>query len=229
MPRTNVTLGLDLGTNSIGWAVVDELEQKIVAAGVRVFPEGVDRDQQGGEQSKSQARRVARGMRRQIRRRARRKRMVRKALQSIGLLPNHPDELNELLADNINKNPYRLRAAALKRKLTKYQLGRVFLHLATRRGFLSNRKMDKTADAKGMLEEIGELHETLATRNQVLGQYLHDLDKNWDHRTGRDEERVRPRQTRRSMYETEFNAIWEKQREFHPELLTDELKHGAMG
>ena len=49
MPRTNLTLGLDLGPNSIGWAVVDETQRKIVAAGVRVFPEGVDRDQQGGE------------------------------------------------------------------------------------------------------------------------------------------------------------------------------------
>src|SRR5262245_10016486 len=52
------TLGLDLGPNSIGWSLVDEQSQRIVAAGVRVFPEGVDRDQQGGEHSKSEQRRI---------------------------------------------------------------------------------------------------------------------------------------------------------------------------
>jgi CRISPR-associated endonuclease Csn1 len=30
-------LGLDLGTNSIGWAVVDTSEKKIVDTGVRTF------------------------------------------------------------------------------------------------------------------------------------------------------------------------------------------------
>jgi CRISPR-associated endonuclease Csn1 len=34
-------LGLDLGTNSIGWAVVDKENQKILDAGVRIFQEGV--------------------------------------------------------------------------------------------------------------------------------------------------------------------------------------------
>ena len=34
------TLGLDLGANSIGWSLV--ADDRIVAAGVRVFPEGVD-------------------------------------------------------------------------------------------------------------------------------------------------------------------------------------------
>ena len=33
-------LGLDLGTNSIGWAVVDTSEKKIVDTGIRIFPEG---------------------------------------------------------------------------------------------------------------------------------------------------------------------------------------------
>ena len=31
-------LGLDLGTNSIGWAVVDDSEKKILDAGIRIFP-----------------------------------------------------------------------------------------------------------------------------------------------------------------------------------------------
>ena len=31
-------LGLDLGTNSIGWALVDKSEQKIVGLGARIVP-----------------------------------------------------------------------------------------------------------------------------------------------------------------------------------------------
>jgi len=42
-----ITLGLDLGPNSIGWALIredsdDPSQSGIVDVGVRVFPEGVD-------------------------------------------------------------------------------------------------------------------------------------------------------------------------------------------
>ena len=51
----NRTLGLDIGSNSIGWALIetDGQRSRIVGMGVRVFPEGVDRDQQGAEHSKN--------------------------------------------------------------------------------------------------------------------------------------------------------------------------------
>ena len=42
-------LGLDLGSNSVGWALIDEADGKLIAMGSRVFPEGVDRDKTGGE------------------------------------------------------------------------------------------------------------------------------------------------------------------------------------
>ncbi len=222
-------LGLDVGPTSLGWALVDETNRTVIDDGVRIFPEGVDRDQQGGEQSKSQARREARGLRRQIRRRARRKRIVREALQSIRLLPASADELHLLVSGPSVKTPYQLRADAVKQKLEPHELGRVFLHLATRRGFLSNRKTDKRGDAKGMLEEIGELNETLTKRSELLGQYLYYLDKSFDHRSSRDQDRVRHRHTRRAMFEAEFDAIWNKQREYYPDLLTDGLKYGTLG
>jgi CRISPR-associated endonuclease Csn1 len=129
----------------------------------------------------------------------------------------------------VNASPYQLRAEALQRKLTRHELGCVLLHFATRRGFLSNRKTDRTSDSKGMLEEIGELQKTLARRRETLGQYLWHLSESFDHRDSRDQDRVRHRHTLRSMYEVEFEAIWEKQRTFYPELLTDELKFGAHG
>ena len=33
-------LGLDLGSNSIGWAVVDKDNRKVCRTGVRIFQEG---------------------------------------------------------------------------------------------------------------------------------------------------------------------------------------------
>ena len=36
------TLGLDLGTNSLGWAVLDDITGDILDKGVVVFPEGID-------------------------------------------------------------------------------------------------------------------------------------------------------------------------------------------
>lgn len=45
-------LGLDIGTNSIGWGIVDERKHKIENCGVYIFPEGV-KIEKGNESSKA--------------------------------------------------------------------------------------------------------------------------------------------------------------------------------
>ncbi len=136
----NLTLGLDVGCTSIGWSLIDEEGGRILAAGVRVFPEGVDRDQQGGEKSKSQSRRDARGMRRQLARRARRRRHLRETLASIGLFPGDADDLKCLMASCgpkkqsrcelrhvkgrcLANDAYDLRRKALTEKLEPFEIG----------------------------------------------------------------------------------------------------------
>ena len=57
------TLGLDIGTNSIGWGIVDEREQKIQNCGVYIFPEGVKR-KKGNESPKASERTGFRSARR---------------------------------------------------------------------------------------------------------------------------------------------------------------------
>ena len=218
---STVTLGLDLGPTSVGWALIDDIEQTVIAAGVRVFPEGVDRDQQGGEKPKMATRRTARGMRRQIARRRLRKGRLRACLTSAGLLPNDPAQLNALL----DENPYSLRRRALDEKLHPHQIGRVFLHFASRRGFLSNRKTDRTKEAKGMLAEIEGLAAHMAeTGARTLGEYLARIGEGFDHRSSPEADRLRGRHTQRQMYRDEFEQIWNAQRPRHPDLLTDELK-----
>jgi len=45
-------LGLDLGSSSIGWALIDDKNKQIIDSGVRVFEEGVNRGTSGKEDSK---------------------------------------------------------------------------------------------------------------------------------------------------------------------------------
>jgi CRISPR-associated endonuclease Csn1 len=176
------TLGLDLGSNSIGWALVDAESAAVLAAGVRIFPEGVDRDKQGGELSKNETRRQARGMRRQIVRRAKRKRRLRTLLVKAGLLPDvallpseNPQrvewEKNAFLASD----PYTLRRKALDGPLEPYEIGRALLHIAQHRGFLSNRKTDKVKkkETSDMLQQISQLESEIQLANdRTLGEHL---------------------------------------------------------
>ena len=216
-------LGLDLGPTSIGWALLGNGEDRLAAMGVRIFPEGVDRDQQGGEKSKMAARRDARGMRRQIARRARRKRRLRSLLTRHGLLPPDSDQLGTLLGTN----PYPLRARALDERLSLYEIGRVLVHLNQRRGFLSNRKTDKARakETEGMLAEMRDLAQAIREAGcRTLGEYLARIAECSDRASGNPAVQIRRRHTRRDMYEEEFSRIWEAQAAHHPDVLTDQLR-----
>ena len=59
------TLGLDIGTNSIGWALVDKPNKLIVGMGSRIIPMGAEltKFEQGQPQTKNANRRLARGAR----------------------------------------------------------------------------------------------------------------------------------------------------------------------
>lgn len=82
-------LGLDLGTNSIGWAIVDDVQNKILGIGSRIFPMGVENlgEGEGREMSKNAGRTGARGVRRQFFRRRLRKKILLKALSENKMCP----------------------------------------------------------------------------------------------------------------------------------------------
>ena len=86
-------LGLDLGTNSIGWAVVEKEdgEYSLFDKGVRIFQEGV-KIEKGIESSKAAERTEHRGARRLKYRRKRRKIETLKALSAYGYCPLLTDE-----------------------------------------------------------------------------------------------------------------------------------------
>ncbi|HVZ59605.1 MAG TPA: hypothetical protein VG892_02365, partial [Terriglobales bacterium] len=84
------TLGLDIGSASIGWSLIDP-ENRRVAAGARIFDPGVDLQKfEKGEEgsSKNVDRRTARLHRRQLRRREGRQNELFCLLKKSGLMPS---------------------------------------------------------------------------------------------------------------------------------------------
>ncbi len=232
-------LGLDLGTNSIGWAVVDDEANKISGMGSRIFPMGVDNLGDGdNELSKNASRTGARGVRRQFFRRRLRKKVLLKSLSENEMCPLVSTDFedwkktkqfpSEKLSTWFTLNPYELRQKALNEKLTLEEIGRIFYHLIQRRGFLSNSRKGGSDDGaifKGNPKEgkIG-IDETLKSiEDKTLGSYLFEIYPKENQPFQNGLERIRNRYTTRKMYVDEFELIWEKQAKFHKEL-NDALK-----
>lgn len=231
-------LGIDTGTNSLGWAVVDKDERgtKLVAKGTNIFSEGV-KIEKGIESSKASERTEHRSVRKHYWRRKIRKIRLLTILSENHLCPPLPKSdlrewrlkkvypNNELFMewqrteDKTNTNPYRFRYICLTQKLDlsditqRYMLGRALYHLNQRRGFLSNRK-DTSKESEGAVKEgISILSEEMkASGCEYLGEYFYQL-----YREGK---RIRNHYTaRKEHYLKEYHAICAKQ-ELDAELVT---------
>jgi CRISPR-associated endonuclease Csn1 len=228
-------LGLDIGSNSIGWALVEcekDKPRKLLRAGVRVFDAGTDGDiESGGDVSRGKDRRDARQRRRMLQRRSMRLHTLASELQISGLLPpgdisnssarnSYFADLDRALADglpDLGTLPFRLRAAALDKPMKPHEIGRALYHLAQRRGFLSGRKQldEKKKKEEGVVKDgIGKLAEEMrAAGARTLGEFFSRLDPH--------EHRIRARYTSRQMHKDEFNAIWIAQSPHYPDPLND--------
>ena len=231
-------LGLDVGSNSIGWCVLDlarpetqsdslKLEPcAIRAMGVRIFPDG--RDPQS-EASLAVDRRDARSQRRRRDRFLYRKKRLMRALIRHGLMSTDLEGRKQLEVND----PYALRAKGVTGKLEPYELGRALLHLGQRRGFKSNRKTDaKDDDKQATKTGIRQLGEQLETEGfTTLGAFLHSQ------REQGVSVRFRPHPSEknknqnawnfypsRAMYEEEFEKLWEEQLKHHPQLLHEDVR-----
>ena len=89
------TLGLDLGSNSLGWAILDDITGDILDKGVIVFPEGVDLDAKSSTDTPAAICRAARMARRMKFRRKLRKWHLLKILIEVGMCPLTRAELDE--------------------------------------------------------------------------------------------------------------------------------------
>src|SRR5574344_652816 len=233
-------LGLDLGTNSIGWAIVEkesaETDYKLLDKGVDIFQEGV-KIEKGIESSKAAERTGYRSARRRLFRRKLRKIETLKVLVKYHYCPSVTQQqlndwrykdiypINEDFIlwqrtdDNKDKNPYYDRYLSLTKKLDlsvekdRFLLGRALYHISQRRGFLSNR-LESTKESEGAVKEgISELDKDIQQAGcSYLGEYFY--------KCYHDGVKIRKRYTsRKEHYEKEFNAICKKQ-----ELAADVIK-----
>ena len=228
-------LGLDTGTNSLGWAIVDQEENgqyTLVDKGVIIFQEGV-KIEKGIESSKAAERTGHRALRRQYFRRRLRKIEVLKVLIRYNLCPALTEEDLELwklrkiypkkddfmlwqrTSDNDDINPYHSRYICLNEVLDlnkeqdRYTLGRAFYHMAQRRGFLSNRLDTTEEQENGAVKSgIADLNKEIEESGCIyLGEYFYKLYKEKGNTV-----RIRTRYTdREDHYKKEFFAICEKQ------------------
>jgi len=242
-------LGLDVGSNSIGWCAVklapDEGHSEkapryrpsgVLDAGVRILTpnEEAGRDPQS-KASLAADRRAARSARRRRARFVRRQKRLMHILIEAGLMP--ADESARKALEKLD--PYWFRAAALDGRLEPYELGRALFHLGQRRGFKSNRLADSDDNEKSAMKTgMRDLQEALDSNDaRTLGEFLakrHRRDKHGDRIGGREPESVRFRPTAqgaknlyefyptRDMIESELDEIWKHQRPHHT-LLTDDL------
>lgn len=217
-------LGLDLGTNSIGWAVVNEAENEteqssIIKIGVRVNP--LTTDELGNfEKGKSITTNSVRTEKRSARRNLQRYKLRKEALIKI-LKNNNFITDDTILSEQGNKTTfetYSLRAKAADEEITLTEFARVLLMLNKKRGYKSSRKAKSTDE--GQLIDGMSVARELYDRDLTPGQYVFELLKNKVKHTP---------DFYRSDLQNEFEKIWEFQKQYYSELFTDELKEQLKG
>lgn len=238
MAQMRYRLALDLGSTSLGWAMirlnhdVPPAPVAVIKAGVRIFSDG--RNPKDGS-SLAVTRREARAMRRRRDRLLKRKERMTQTLINHGFFPKDEAQRKTL----VTLNPYALRAKGLDEALTPAEFARALFHINQRRGFKSNRKTDKKDNDSGALKQaISKLRTAMQDEScRSVGEWLHKRDM------AGQTVRARYRQTKvtkddgktridksydlyidRAMIEAEFDALWAKQASLNPELFNEQAR-----
>lgn len=211
-------LGLDLGTTSIGWAVVNEAESKnektsIVKLGVRVVPlttDEISNFDKGKSITTNADRTLKRGARRNLQRYKLRRENLIEVLKTAGWISD-----DTVLAEQGNDSTFQtlyLRAKAVNEEISLGELARVLLMINKKRGYKSNRKLNA---ADGQAVDSMDVAKELYDRNLTVGEYVCEQ---------LDGEKYRIPEFYRSDLVEEFDRIWDCQKQFYPDLLSDDLK-----
>ncbi len=220
-------LGLDLGSSSIGWAVVDEWngeilneenarcdkKDRIVDIGSRIIPLSVDESTQfskGQALTKNADRTKCRTQRKGYDRYQLRRALLLDELNRLGMYDGSTLKLSKL-------DLWGLRAQAVADKISLRELGRVLCHLNQKRGYRTVKSDFEDKKQGTYVQAVVTRYDELRERGLTVGQYLYNELKSDP--AFRCKERVYPR----NAYIEEYDAIMACQRLFYPELLTDEV------
>ena len=217
-------LGLDLGTTSIGWAIVDEADKaeeisSIIKTGVRVVPLSTDEQisfEKGQSITINADRTLKRGMRRNLFRYKMRRKAVIENLKENGSLGTETP-LGEI-DKNSTFSTYKARAEAPQKKISKDDFTRVLLMINKKRGYKSSRKANNQEE--GQITDGMAVAKKLFNENMTPGQYTFQLLKN--------SKKVLPDYYRSDLQE-EFDKIWDFQKQFYLEVFTDHHQEELQG
>lgn len=247
-------LGIDLGTNSIGWSAIELKENNnnlvpcaLKDSGSRIFSDGRNPKD---KQSNAAKRREPKGARKNRDRYKRRRTRLMRQLIQFGLMPHTEADRKALeggkgipIADS---DPWILRFRGVRQEIDPFQLGRALFHLHQRRGFKSNRKTDSADNEKGKVKEaIVRTKEQLVengvcTIGELFGRERAKVILD-NHNAPKGERKPQPlARVRKSgdgarwqydYYPTrelvldEFDLLWAHQKQYHEVLLTDEVRN----
>lgn len=215
------SLGLDIGTSSVGWAIIDLEKERIHDLGVRIFerPE----DPQNGD-SLAKPRRDARSARRRLRRRRQRLNYLKQFFIDQKLLTKK--EVDEILSPDSKYNKldvYALRQQALNQELSPAELFKVIYQIAKRRGFKSNRKVEEESDKEGgRVSKALKANEKFLLENnyRTVGDALAKDDKFAKHKRNKRDDYTNS--FARADFLKELEAIIKTQRQYALKKVTDE-------
>lgn len=218
-------LGLDLGSSSVGWAIIEENSQevisegtsspqdKIVAIGSRIIPLSVDESTQfskGQALTKNADRTAKRTQRKGYDRYQLRRALLLEKLTRLGMYNGSTLKCSTL-------ELWGLRAKAVTEKISLLELGRVLCHINQKRGYRTA-KSDYGDKKQGeYVQKVEERHRELHEQSVTVGQFLYNGLK--ADAAFRCKERVYPRDA----YIEEYDAIMRNQQSHYPDLLTAEV------
>lgn len=220
------TLGLDIGIASIGTAVINLDKRRIEYLGVRTFPEAE------GEKGKpiNAERREARGRRRTTRRKAIRMKKVKELFIKYNLV--NEEDLTILYNNNNFNNPWKKRVEGLDRILSGKEFAIVLTHLAKRRGFKSNSKINTLSeDAKEGQKiklAISENNKIMIENNyRTLGEMFYNYEKFKCQKRNRQDnkgKKVYKSTVSRAGIKQEIKKIFKAQRDLGNKLANEEFE-----
>lgn len=218
-------LGLDLGTTSIGWAVVNQAvdpheQSNIVKLGVRVNPLSSD-EKSDFEKGKSITTTANRTLKRAMRRNLQRYKLRRSEL--IRLLKSYQWISDDtILAENENSatfETYRLRSKAAIEEVTLEQFARVLLMINKKRGYKSSRKMNNNEE-DGQLIDGMDVAKALYDQGLTPGQFTYQILQSG--------KKYIPTYYRSDL-QSEFNLVYTHQAQYYPDVLNSELQEKLKG
>lgn len=212
-------LGLDLGTTSIGWALVHESgngNSSIEKVGVRIIPISTDEEndfQKGKSTSLNANRTSKRGARRTLHRYKLRREALRQILLEHVIISEKTKRTNAR-GKVRNHLIWELRAKAPTERIELEAFARVLFAINKKRGYKSNRKTQDEGDGQAVdgMALAKRLYEENLTPGQLMLQRI-QADKKGSP------------DFYRSDLQHEFDQIWNEQQKYYPALLPAELKH----